>query len=278
MLQNTVKKKTKNKKSKGQVKMSKIIDSKKYIHDARKLNLAGLQDRFNKHQKLRRDEIDILFADEIPRGGFTEMQYRYLEYGIRYQGIFDIETSDFKPEENFMICYDMIIRDIVTGKTEHVQDAITKADIKKAVDEQTFDFDRRLLQTLSHNMFECHQIVGHYSTKFDYPYFTTRCLLTNQDELIPPYGYLYHMDTWRLMKRSLKADRNTLKNFIRLTGGKDEKTFVELKYWYITHFKDHKEWSKAMKYIVDHCVKDVRMTYLGLKKVELFNPVSRVKV
>ena len=258
--------------------MSKIIDSKKYTNDKRKLNLAGIEERFTTHKKLRRDEIDRLFKDEKPRKGFTDMQYRYLEVGVRYQGIFDIETSDFKPEENFIICYDMIIRDIVTGKLVHVGDSITKNDIKKAVDKQTFHFDTRLLQTLSWNLNQCDQIVGHYSSKFDYPYFITRCLLTNQEDLIPIYGTLYHQDTWRMMKRSMKAPRNTLKNFIRLTGGKDEKTFVDLRFWYITHFKDNKEWSKAMNYIIDHCVKDLKMTYLGLKKVELFNPISRVKV
>ena len=247
-------------------------------HDARLLNKAGLQERFNTHKKLRHDEIDRLFEDERPRKGFTDIQYRYLEYGIRYQGIFDIETSDFDPTENFIICYDMIIRDIVTGKTKHVKDSITKADIRKAVDQQNFNFDYRLLSTMSENIFKCHQIVGHYSSKFDYPYFRTRCLLTGQDELIPEYGRIVSADTWRYMRNSLKAKRNTLKNFIRLTGGKDEKTFVDLRYWYITHFKDHKEWNKAMRYIVDHCVKDVRMTLKGLMKVELFNPISRVKV
>lgn len=257
--------------------MSKVVDSRRYVNDARKLNLAGIQERFDARKKLRRDEVDRLFAKEMPRKGFTEQQYRYLEKGIRYQAIFDIETSDFKPEENFIICYNMIIRDIVTEKDDYIEDAITKDDIKKAVDEQTFHFDRRLLQTLSHNLHEVHQIVGHYSTKFDYPYFTTRCLLTGQDELIPPYGYLTHQDTWRMMKRSMKAPRNTLKNFIRLTGGKDEKTFVDLKYWYITHFKDHKDWQRSMNYIVDHCRKDVKMTLNGLRKAELFNPISGVK-
>ena len=172
----------------------------------------------------------------------------------------------------------MLIRDIVTGKLEHVADSITKKDIETAVDDQTFNFDRRLLKTMSYNFFQCDHLVGHYSSKFDYPYFIDRCLLTKQDHLIPPYGQLISADTWRYMKRSLKADRNTLRNFIRLTGGKDEKTFVDLRYWYITHFYKHKEWDKAMKYIKDHCEKDVKMTYLGLKKVELFNPISRVKI
>jgi len=255
----------------------KILDNRKYSNDARKLNKPGLQERFDTHKRLRRDEIDKLF-EHTNHKPFTDIQYRYLEYGIRYQGIWDIETSDFDPQSNFIICYDMLIRDIVTGKTEHVHDAITKKDIKLAVDKQNFDFDYRLLQTLSWNMHQCHQVVGHYSSKFDYPYFRTRCLLTDQDALIPNYGHLLSADTWRYMKNTLKAKRNTLKNFIKVTGGVDEKTFVDLRYWYITHFKDHKEWQKSMNYIEDHCVKDVKMTLHGLMKVEHFNPVSRMKI
>jgi hypothetical protein len=247
-------------------------------HNRREHSIEQLRERFNQKKKLRHDEIDRLFKDEMPRKGFTEMQYRYLEYGIRYQGVWDIETSDFDPEQNFIICYVMIIRDIVTGKTQQVGDSMTKEDIQKAVDHQTFHFDYRLLQTLSYNIKYCDQIVGHYSTKFDYPYFRSRCLFTGQDDLIPQYGELVTADTWRYMKMTLKAKRNTLKNFIRVTGGKDEKTFVDLKYWYITHFKDHKEWQKSMNYIIDHCVKDVKMTLAGLKKVELFNAVSRLKI
>ena len=104
-------------------------------------------------------------------------------------------------------------------------------------------------------------------------------MLTKQDDLIPPYGRILHQDTWRLMKRSINPSwkGNTLRNFIKLTGGRDEKTFVDLRYWYITHFKDHKEWQKAMNYIQDHCRKNVKMTYIGLKKAEIFNPISRVR-
>jgi hypothetical protein len=126
-------------------------------------------------------------------------------------------------------------------------------------------------------MKQAHHVVGHYSTKFDNPYFRSRCLLTKQQELIPHYGYQFYGDTWRMMKTTMKAKRNTLKNFIRQTTGNDEKTFVDLKYWYITHFKDHKLWKKSMDYIIDHCVKDVKMTYEGLQKAELFNNIGRAK-
>jgi hypothetical protein len=32
-----------------------------------------------------------------------------------------------------------------------------------------------------------------------------------------------------------------------------------------------------MDYIIDHCVKDVKMTYEGLKRAELFNNIGRAK-
>jgi len=242
----------------------------------RNISVSEIQTRFDNHQKLHRFEVDLLF-NTVKHKKFTEIQYRYLEIGIRYQLIYDIETSDFDPEHNFIICYDGILRDLVTEKTEHIYDAITKKDIQDAVDKCTFHFDKRLLQTLSYNLHQAHHVVGHYSTKFDNPYFRSRCLFTNQENLIPYYGYQFYGDTWRMMKTTMKAKRNTLKNFIRQTTGNDEKTFVELKYWYITHFKDHFEWKKAMGYITDHCLKDVRMTYKGLQKAELFNNIGRAK-
>ena len=217
-------------------------------------------------------QLEQLFGNKL-----TSMQKRYLEKGIRYQLIYDIETSDFDPEQNFIICYCGIVRDILTGKIEKVQDSITKKDIQQAVNNQSFDFDKRLLETLSYNIRNVDHVVGHYSTKFDNPYFRSRCLFTNQSELIPEYGEVNYGDTWRMMKTTMKAKRNTLKNFIRQTTGNDEKTFVDLKYWYITHFKDHKLWTKAMGYIIDHCVKDVKMTYEGLLKAEKFNSIQRMK-
>lgn len=231
-----------------------------------------IQKRFNNHMKLSDLQLEVLFGPDL-----TNMQKRYLQHGIRYQFIYDIETSDFDPEQNFIICYCGIMRDILTGEVEYLQDSITKKDIHTAVEKHTFDFDYRLLQTLSYNIKHADQVVGHYSTKFDNKYFRSRCLFTKQEDLIPDYGDVSFGDTWRMMKTTMKAKRNTLKNFIRQTTGNDEKSFVDLKYWYITHFKDHKLWKQSMDYIIDHCVKDVRMTYEGLLKVERFNAVQRMK-
>lgn len=243
----------------------------------RDLSKQEIQIKMDNHKPVHRFEIDKLF-DITDKNPLSEMQYRYLEKGIRFQSIWDIETSEFHPEENFIICYDMIIRDILTGEEQHLYDEISRADIHKAVECHNFDFDKRLLQTLSWNLRQTDHTVGHFLSKFDFPYFRSRCLLSGQPDLIPDYGTIRVGDTWRMMKTSMKSRRNTLQNFIRQTNGYDEKTHVDLKYWYITHFKDHRHWRKAMDYIKDHCIKDVRMTADGLYKAERFNPIGVSKV
>ena len=205
----------------------------------------------------------------------NKMQVRYLEKGIRYQLIYDIETSDFNPYQNFIICYVAHMRDIVTDKVTKYQRHITKKEIKHAVNKcKTFDFDIALLKDLSHCIKSADQVVGHYSTKFDNNYFNSRCVMTNQPDLIPDYQDVKAGDTWRMMKNTLKAPRNTLNNFILQTTGSSQKTFVDLKYWYACRFPDSPLWQKSINYILDHCVRDVNMTVIGLKKVEKFNGVA----
>lgn len=243
------------------------------------LPIEKIAQKFELHQKLHNFEVDELYKD-VKHKPFTDIQYRYLQVGIENQFIFDIETSDFNPHTNFIICYNGIMRNIATGKIEYIEDSMTKKDITKAINARTYDYDKRLLETLSWNIHQADQIVGHYSTRFDYPYFVSRCMLTKQNNLIPPYGRILHQDTWRMMKRSINPQwkGNTLRNFIKLTGGKDEKTFVDLTYWYTAKDKDRILWQKSMDYIQDHCRKDVKMTYEGLKKAELFNPISRTRI
>jgi len=208
----------------------------------------------------------------------TDIQVRYLEKGIRYIGYWDIETSDFNPYQNFMICYCFERRDILTNKIEKYEYHITKNDISKAVKNNTFDFDYKLLQKLGKCMESVDQLIGHYAGKFDMPYFRTRCLLTKQDNLIPLYKQSKFADTWRMMKTSLKAPRNTLNNLALYTLGKSDKTHVDLEYWYKARFKDSPDWEKSIRYIIDHCRKDVTMTRKAHMKIEKFNSISGVLV
>ena len=204
----------------------------------------------------------------------TTMQVRYLEKGYRYQLIYDIETSDFNPYQNFIICYVAHMRDIITNKVVKHEFFITPADIESAVDSTNFDFDKVLLQKLSKLIKSADHVMGHYSTKFDNNFFTSRCLLSNQPELIPDWKTVDAGDTWRMMKTQMKAPRNTLNNLILQTTGASQKTHVDLKYWYTIRFPKSKDWKKSKKYILDHCVRDVKMTVKALKKIEKFCSVG----
>lgn len=233
--------------------------------------LLTAKDRREINFERKKEQLEKEYGKKLNR-----MQIRYLEKGIKKLGYWDIETSDFNPHQNFIICYVFYVRDVVTNKVDKYEYHITKEDISKAVANSNFNFDEKLLQNMSQCMTHCDQIVGHFSTKFDMNYFRSRCILTNQEHLIPDYQVLTYGDTWRMMKTTLKAPRNTLNNFALQTSGKSEKTFVDLEYWYKVKFKDSPDWEKAMNYIVKHCRADVKMTMNGHKKVEKFCAVSGV--
>ena len=206
----------------------------------------------------------------------SQMQVRYLERGIRYLGYWDIETSDFDPYQNFIICYVFHIRDIVTNKVEKFEYFVTPDEIKDAVARNNFNFDYKLLQKLSECMENCDQIVGHFSTKFDMNYFRSRCIMTKQLDLVPDYTVLTYGDTWRMMKTTMKAARNTLNNFALQTSGHSDKTFVDKNLWYKIKFPASPDWEKARKYILIHCRQDVKMTQKGHQDIEKWCAISGV--
>lgn len=189
-------------------------------------------------RKEKFDRVKLQLLEKYNVRNLTDIQVRLLERGVRYIGYWDIETSDFNPYQNFMICFGFIRRDVLTGAKKYYEYGITKSDITEAVKRNNFDFDYKLLGKLSELFSKCDMIEGHYSTKFDMPFFRSRCLLTKQSNLIPDYGKLYYSDTWRKMKQGLKANRNTLNNLNLIVSNKSNKTHVDLEFWYKVRFKD----------------------------------------
>ena len=254
-----------------------MVQLNKYGNYKRVLKVPQLQERFRRHQMLHDFEVDELFKG-VKHRPFNAQQYRYLQKGIRHQVIFDIETSDFNPLGNFIIGYVAIHRDIVTGKEVVHEDSIRKSDISLGVKLDSFNFDTRLLSTLMKIINRADQVVGHFSSKFDMPYVRSRLLLTNQGHLIPRYGDVRYGDSWRMMKNSIKAPRNTLVNLALYTNTKNEKTIVSMEHWKRCYFKDSPKWAKSKEYIMSHCRKDVRMTLTAVKKIEGFNNVMLANV
>lgn len=252
----------KQKKNNNSSKTHLTLDQKRQIREEAK-RLQILSDVKKKYPNIRK---------------LSDLQYRYLEKGIENICYYDIECSDFNPLGNFIIGYVAIIRNIVTGKTEEYEYNISKKDIHDAVTRDSMDFDYKLLGYLSDCVNSCDALIGHFSTKFDTPYFRTRCLLTHQEYLIPDYRKIKQGDTWRMMKNSMKAPRNTLMNFALYTDTPNQKTHVAMKHWQRIRFPKNPNWQKSMDYIMDHCRKDVRMTMRAHKKIEKFNAIGSVLV
>jgi hypothetical protein len=88
----------------------------------------------------------------------------------------------------FLICWYGYKWDILTGETEIVYDHLEPSDMKGSYSEQNHDFDKRILGTLAEEISKCDILAGHYISKFDIPYYTMRCHLTKQDDLVPEYN------------------------------------------------------------------------------------------
>ncbi len=232
-------------------------------HNRRELPIAALQARFENRMKLRPDEIDRLFKKDIKKP-LDKEQYRFLEKGIRKVVVFDIESMNFDARMGFIICWYALRWDVVTGKKEMIWDKLEKPDMKSGYKEHGFKFDKRILGTLSQELREADLVAGHYISKFDLPFFTARCHITDQDELVPDYMDFRVMDTWRITKTKYNlynSGGNSLRNAGRVVIRHDGKTSVDLEIWKTIYYADNPKWQTALKYICDHCEIDVWQNY-----------------
>lgn len=249
-----------------------VKDNKKYINSKRMLNLVGLQERFNSHQKLRDDEVLRLFEKDMKKHKIKSLdkeQMRWLSKGYRKFLIFDIESINFDARMGFIICWYGLRWDILTNKTQVVYDRLEPSDMRSNYKQKTFNFDERLLGTLAGEIEQCDVLAGHYISKFDIPYYTARCHLTKQDDLVPDYMTCRVVDTWRVTKMKYNmynSGGNSLRNAGAVIVGADNKTSVDLQIWKTIYYVDHPEWKKNRKYISDHCEIDVMQNFELFKK------------
>ena len=251
--------------------MKSISDNKKYSHDKRELNIAGLQERFNSHKKLREDEVDKLFGVS----NLTKEQYRWLCKGYRNFAVFDIEAQLFDARMGYVICWYVLRWDILTDEYDIVSDRLSVDDMNKGYKTKNFDFDTRILRTLMEELQKADVVTGHYISKFDMPYVSARLHLTGQDHLVPEYMDFKMIDTWRITKNKYNmynSGGNSLRNAGRVIAGYDDKTSVDLFIWKTIYYVKHPKWKSHMKYICDHCEIDVEQNFdLFLKEMKRVN-------
>lgn len=231
----------------------------------RELEIKEIKEYFQNHKKLHEFEVDKLFKVE----NLSKEQYRWLCKGYRNVLVFDIESINFDARMGFMICWYALRWDMVTNKTQMIYDRLEPDDMKKEYKNKSFDFDKRILGTLSEEIRRNDIVAGHYISKFDLPFFSARCHLTKQDELVPDYNDCKIIDTWRITKQKYNlynSGGNSLRNTGFVIAGHDNKTSVDLNIWKTMYYESHPDWKQCRKYICDHCEIDVNQNFDVLKK------------
>ena len=241
------------------------------------LTLEEVKARFKAKHKMSRVQLQELFGDKV-----NDENFRFLEKGIRNVLIFDIEASGFDARMGFIICWWALKVDLVTGKEQMIYDTINKDDMKKGYKTKNFDFDIRLLQSLSEELRKADMVSGHYITKYDLPFFEARCYLTDQEDLVPSYEeQIKVFDTWRAAKQKLNlynSGGNSLRNVGYIVAGHDDKTSVDLNIWKTMYYASHPKWNKYRKYINEHCRIDVEQNYKVYKKLIRQMPVGGARI
>lgn len=168
--------------------------------------------------------------------------YAFPGYRIGY---IDIETSGFDADYGTMLCW--AILDKYTGEVFY--DKITKEDI----DKNPASPDNRIVRALVDKMKEYKILVGYYSTRFDLPFIRTRAF-ANKIKNFPNFGDIYHFDLYYVVRNKFKLSRNSLERVCELLGISG-KNHIKMDYWRKAIYGDE----KAINYILDHCVRDVRI-------------------
>ena len=199
---------------------------------------------------------------------------RYLDKGIRYVGVVDIETggNGFNANNSWLITWAIKLIDLKTRKSKVIFDKIDKKTIEYW-DKKIFKskrlrsskpYDTELLKGLVHEMKKCDMIIGHYSDYFDVPLIRTRCMILK----LPFLEHTDHIrfgDTWKKARFGMKFIRNTLDIIGDTLGVSTQKTKFEVWVWNQATFHG-KKW--AIDKIMDHNIKDVDITYKIWKYTE----------
>jgi len=151
-------------------------------------------------------------------------------------GVFDIETSDLKADVGYMLGWavyypheDRVVSDIIT---------------KKEVTNLTLD--KRVCKSLLKEFQNIDILMGYYSTKFDIPFFRTRCLM-NGLKNFPGYGTMRHIDCF-YFARGKVATRRKAMGVIAEALGLQEKTHEPLPVWNKARLGDAKSLAKLRSY------------------------------
>lgn len=212
---------------------------------------------------LKKDEILWLWKNRCKHG------HRYLNHYNCYieevqqgerVGFLDIETSNLAAD--FGIVLSWCIKP--AGKNKKIlYGVISKEDLTSG------DLDKRILGDCIDAMRKFDRLIGHYSSRFDFPFLRTRALYWDMD--FPTYGEIIQEDVWDIARRVLKLHSNRQDSVSETILGKSQKTRFSARHWIMALQGDE----EALKYVLDHNKKDVLDLEKNYNKLQQFTRKGR---
>lgn len=172
---------------------------------------------------------------------------------------FDLETTGLRADWDNIICACYAWDD---GKVHTLKRVNYKP--KNLLD------DKGVAEAMAEQIRKANVVVGHYSSRFDWPFLATRMEKWQLPPLPVPQRDVKHVDTWRIARFKMKFGSNRLDNIAKFLGVKARKTGIHQDTWQLARIGD----KKALKYIYEHCVADIEVLREVFQRIKHMAPVS----
>lgn len=206
------------------------------------------------------------------------MKEKYAFNEIYKIGYLDIETSGLTGNFGYMISWSMVVRDTQTGKCEKIPRGswITPKDYEYAKKNKDADLiDERILYELMEDIEDIDCLIGHWfigKHRHDIPFIRTRSAI-NSVKGFPKHKMVRYGDTQKWGSQIHRLSSNGLAMIGDAYNISIHKTQIKTKYWKnAMMFAD----PEAVKYIYDHNIKDVWLTYKIHKHMEEYVPIPAI--
>ena len=199
---------------------------------------------------------------------------RYALYDIKRIAYVDIESTNLKASIGHTISIVSYVREVVPHDKiiETRSYCITRKEIDETVKRRGFNPDKRILTEFFMDLDDVDLVIGHWShgrNRFDWPFLRGRAMVCEVDDLIPIYGQLRYGDTWAQSKNAITIHSHGLDALGHIMGAPVEKTRLSPQDWWLGGHGD----KKSLEYILDHNIKDCKITHKVHKKLERFNSI-----
>ena len=200
------------------------------------------------------------------------MKDKYKLYGIETIGYLDIETSGLTADFDIMLSWANCIRNVKTGKHNIEFDYVEKKDFDYAYKNKDADLvDKRITETVIDSIKQCDLLIGHWfigKHRHDIPFIRSRCVI-NHVPGFPKHRRIRYGDTQKYGSLLYRLHNNGLNSIARMFDLNVTKTPIDGKTWKNACIGVKED----IKYVVDHNIKDVKITMQVHQGMEEYVPI-----